>query len=67
MEDVPATAIPDDRNWVFLGATGAPVDAQTTPMMASLPMTEVRRIFELIAYLNQQVDRCHVQVKAAPH
>lgn len=65
MEDLSETAIPDDRNWVFLGATGAPVDAQTTPINATLPMSEVRRIFELVTYLNQQVERCGVKVKSA--
>jgi hypothetical protein len=59
-------SLPDDRNWVFTDAVGAPVTSSSvTPQYAKLPMTEVVRIFELVAYLNTQLDGCNA-IKAVP-
>lgn len=59
MSPLLATSLPDDRNWTFVDAVGAPVAPGATPIRAILPMSEVGHIFELVAYLNQQLDACH--------
>lgn len=59
MEALPSH-LPDERNWVFVDAVGAPVnDTKAAPHRAYLPVTEVAAIFELVAYLNKQFAACH--------
>ncbi len=61
----PKKELPDVRNWAFLDAAGAVVSAGTTPIQARLPMTEIGRIFDLIVYVQAQLDACDA-IQAEP-
>ncbi len=54
----PKKELPDVRNWVFVDAAGAPVAPGTTPIMSHVPIAEVGRIFDLIVYVQAQLDSC---------
>ena len=58
MEKLRAEILPDERKWTFVDALGAPIAEGATPIKAVLPMSEVTRIFQLVAYLNTQLDAC---------
>lgn len=57
---------PDVRNWVFVDAAGAPIAPGTTPIRATLPMSEVGHIFDLVTFLNASLDACNAVRKANP-
>jgi hypothetical protein len=67
MKDPKADDIPDDRDWVFVDAVGAPVAPGVTPIRACLPMSEVGRILNLVAYVNRQLDACRAPTSTTTH
>ncbi len=55
----PRKELPDARNWIYIDAAGAPVSIGSTPINATLPMSEIGRIFDLIVYVQAQLDGCN--------